>query len=428
MLTSTLPGAQPANRAPRSSGFAPLCAQSGGQELRLPAGLMEIQTFPGWHRSRHPPCRRHIGGGVPGGDLGQDRVLHRDTRLRHRPLQRPPLRIRTPGHHNYSPAARGGHLHEWSEGRHPRYGCAVTASAAKLLPPRNHASAHAAAVVSMSPRLASASTRSPAAAASTSSARARPSPPSRAVRRRHLGLDHRHHPAESLDAGPAERAQSLHVVAQPPGFEERTGRIDAGAQRPETSDRLRHPHAKARPRAHLGSFPSTPDPAPTALVPQRSLRRRHCSVAHCPPPRCSPVFPTGPRTQSVHGRPLRFAPPREVPQTFHGARGSRKSRFPPARRRPRPCRNSTASRPEATPPAPMMPASGNALRHSHTAAHGHRVEHRAESPPPPAPSTGRPVSRSSASPRSVLVSVIPSAPPPARRRRWRRCRARSGSA
>ncbi len=269
----------------------------------------------------------------------------------------------------------------------------------------------------MSPRLASASTSSPASAASTSR-RSSSAMPGRAValEERHLRLDHRHHPAEGLDAGPAERAQTLDVVAQAPGLQECARRIDARAQsgpRRPTASATRTPKL-ARP-LHSCSTCSTCSTAATSAA--RSLR------PHWRPRSTGPWRAARPRSS-----PSSRTTARASRSTFQGARGiAERGRAHLDGIRPG-HQELTAPRPDATPPTPMMPASGKALRHSHTARTATGWSASPESPPPPAPSTGRPVSRSRANPRRVFVSVSPSAPARARRRRSPRCRARSGSA
>ena len=98
-----------------------------------------------------------------------------------------------------------------------------------------------------------------------------------------------------------------------------------------------------------------------------------------------------------------------APSTAPGGHGT--WRCPPGRRRRRPAAARRRRGPRRCRPRRRSAASGKAPRHSHTARTATGCTAPPDSPPPPAPRTGRPDSVSRARPSSVFTSVSPSAPP-----------------
>ena len=96
--------------------------------------------------------------------------------------------------------------------------------------------------------------------------------------------------------------------------------------------------------------------------------------------------------------------------TMIGARGSANVAVPTCTALAPASINSAASQPLATPPAPMIDRSGIAACTSYTVRTATAWIGRPLYPPPPAPSTGRPLPGSSTMPNSVFYSVTASTP------------------
>ena len=229
-----------------SRGWAP-CAPSPGARITPP----ELAQWKCRRFQRRTDHGAHRPGGHAGGARSAPRsrpgaVLHRAPGGGHRLLQRPAFGIRAPGHHEDPPAVGRGRLHERGAARPGR----DTGAPSRRRPPGcsrrpSQASAYAAAVVSISPRLASARTRRPASAASAISRSSSAMPAaSVALEERDLGLDHRHRARRTprrrrgrRSAGPTRRRSApTRRGARPRG---RCPRTAARAARPPPPPALR---------------------------------------------------------------------------------------------------------------------------------------------------------------------------------------------